>query len=502
MYKLETGDGRLKDVTIENGVCKDLNAYARVTEINQNVVTIDNATESQFANFTAGEKVLIHVSCTNGTDAELLGKYQIATIELVSENRLTLSDKVFSVDLNYFYVQIISLPQFKNLKLSNATIAPQSFDVFKFTGGVVAFQVFDNFTMENSQIDLTDCGIPTQKKNTYRPLQSQEYEGETDSSRRAGEENFITADRFILNSGDGAAMIFAKNFIADENSRIGNPKTHGRAGCRGAADSPFKPSNVTNIGGSSILIAAENLQIQPENLAKYRSADKTKGKGLARCYIASNTILPDDEKLYAFDILADDSRVQKLGVENFGNGFFGNLLAPSFQLNNFAQVTSVVGNKIYFSDKTLSGYAAIKDGGLVLIRNGDGELKISRVLSCGDNFITVENLPPNPNEIFSVPEFENLSLENYNCNGILAVAVSDTLNLSGDINIFNADNLNCGNSQSWNKCAGIFLLAKKINFAENCRLNAGAMVICNELENFSADILTAAPNFIYTKKFN
>ena len=495
MYKSDVGDGRLGEIEISEGVCTTLNSYARITEINENVVTIDNISEGVFSKFTAGESVLIHVSATNGTDADLLGKYQFATIDLISENRLTLNEKVFDVDLNYFYVQIISVPQFKSLTLTNAKIAPPPYDVFKFIGGICVFQVFDDFKMENSAIDLTDAGIPTTKKNTYKPLTAQEY-FETDASRRAGEENFITAERFILNSGDGAAMILAKNFSCDEVSRIGNPKTHGRANCRGAADSPFKPSNITNIGGSSILIAAENLKIAAENLAKYRSADLAAGKGLARCYIASNTILPDDEKLYSFDILADESRVQNLGVENFGNGDIS-LENPNFQLNNFAQVKSVVGNKIYFSNKTLSGYAPFQNNSLVLIRNCDGEFKISRVLSCGDNFFTVENLPENPNQIFSVPEFENLTLENYSCNGIFAVAVSGTLNLSGEISVENALELNCGNSQSFNKIGGIFLLAKKIIFAENAKLNAGAMIIAQELENFDAAVLNGKPNFIF-----
>jgi hypothetical protein len=59
--------------------------------------------------------------------------------------------------------------------------------------------------------------------------------------------------------------------------------------------------------------------------------------------------------------------------------------------------------------------------------------------------------------------------------------------------------LKCGNSQSFNKCAGIFILAKKIIFGENCRLRAGTMIIAETLENFSENVFTAAPNFIYKK---
>lgn len=503
MFDFNFGDGRLGDVEIKDGLTQDLNAYARVKSISGNVFEIENATESAFANFTAGETVLIHISATNGTDAEPLGKYELATIELVSENKLTL-DKTFDADLNYFYVQLVTVPQFKNLSIKNATIAPPAFDVFKFIGGVIVFQVFDNFTMENSAIDLTAAGIPTQKKLTYRPLTLQEYEGETDGAKRAGEENNITAERLILNAGDGAAFIQAYNFTADTNSRIGNPKTHGRANCRGAADSPFKPSNITNIGGSTILIAAEKLKVDAVNFAKYRSADLAQGRGLCRCHIASNTLLPNDEKLYSFDILKDLSRVQKLGVQNFGKtqweddeDWEGVEENPTYQLNNFAQVTAAIGNKLFYTEKTFNGFTLFYKDAPAIIRNNDGEFIFTKFIDVQNDFVKVENCPPNPAQIISVPEFKTLTLDNYTCEKVLAVAVSDTLTINGEINILNPLKLNCGNSQSWNKFSGIFILAKKIIFGENARLHAGSMIITSEIEGFSDNIFTAAPNFVY-----
>ena len=77
MFDFNFGDGRLGDVEIKDGLTQNLNAYARVKSISGNVFEIANATESAFANFTAGETVLIHVSATNGTDAEPLGKYAV-----------------------------------------------------------------------------------------------------------------------------------------------------------------------------------------------------------------------------------------------------------------------------------------------------------------------------------------------------------------------------------------------------------------------------------------
>jgi hypothetical protein len=501
MYNADFGFDNEKDCTIKDGAVTDLNAYARVKSISGNVIEIENATESEFANFTAGQEIILHVSATNGTDAEFLGAYDFYTIELVSDNRLTLDKNIFAVDLNFFYAQIITVPQFKNLKLINATIAPPPFDVFKFTGGIVVFKVFNDFVMQNSCINLVDCGIPVQKKLTFRPLQMQEYDGETDGAIRAGDENFITASRFILNAGDGAAMILAKNFVADDESRIGNPKTHGRINCRGAVDSPFKPSNVTNIGGSSILIAADFLQIKPTLLAKYRDADKPQGRGLCRCHIASNSILANDEKLYSFDILADYNRVEDLGVENFGAGKLGDFVNPQFQLNNSADVESVIGRNFTLKNQTLNGLQSLTPDCLVLIRNADGDFEISRVYNENTVFgIYVANFPDKPKKIFTIPEFENLTLENYTADKFLGVVVADTLTLNGDISVTNALDLNCGNSQSWNKCAGIFFLAKKIIFGENCRLRAGTMIIAETLENFSENVFESTPNFIYQKR--
>ena len=374
MYEVEFGLGKLGDVEIARGITT-VNSYARVMSINKNVIEVDleNGYVGEFAGFKAGEKVIVHVAATNGTDAGQLGQYVLAQIQLVSSNVFTLDIEIFDIDLSYYYVQVISVPQFRNLKLSEATITPRAYDVFKHYGGVVAFQVFDTFTMQKSYINLADSGIPYQKGLTYRPLTNQEIKGETDAAEMSGAENYITASRLILNAGDGAAIFLCKNIIADAESRIGNPATHGRSKCRGAADSAFKPSNVTNIGGSAILIAADYLKITPENLAKYRSSEKPKGRGLSRCHIASNTILPNDEKLYSFDILRDEHKLEQIGIVDYGSGELGEVSRPSYPLNNYAKIVYCAGNKIYYEGKTLSGVSQFKAGNSVIVRSGSGE---------------------------------------------------------------------------------------------------------------------------------
>lgn len=550
-FKYNFGDGRLGSAEISDGFYSNLNSYARVTSINKNIITIDaeNMYTGEISKFAAGETVLIHVSATNGTDADLLGKYQLAEIQLIVGNTLTLDQKIFDIDLNYFYVQIVSVPQFKNLTLKNAELSPQPYNPFSNHGGLLVFQVFDNFTMINSNINLVECGIPANRKNSLRPVTETELRGETDQSLYAGTENYLTATRLMMNAGDGVCFIQAKNFIADSESRIGNPKTQGRKKCRGAADSKFRPSNVTNIGGSTILIAAgvfkeigDKIQGTGDNsvsrspdflfpiLAKYRSSTLREGRGLCRCYIASNTILPDDEKLYSFDTLADESRVQKLGVEDFGNGFLGEwriqitgdrrqetvgssaVLYPAscpLEINNYAAVTEFFGNRIYYGKKTLSGIAPLRKGALVIVQDIlTGKFTVSRVLEYDESFITIKNkFVAEKAQIITVAEYSNILIENFaqvrkfdgEIGGVLAIAANDTLTIEGEINAKVVESENVGNSQSWERLqiGGMFLLGKKIIFGESARLVGDTMIIGGSLEGFESVKTLGGNNFVY-----
>ena len=233
-------------------------------------------------------------------------------------------------------------------------------------------------------------------------------------------------------------------------------------------------------------------------MAKYRNSDLALGRGICRCQIASNTLPPYDEKLYHFEILEDISRVQFLGVENFGSGNLGSFVNPAFQLNNYAAVEIAVENKLYLKDKTLNGLATFKVGSLILLRKNDGEFRISRIIEIGDNFILIEK-SFDAQEVITIPEFENLTLDNFSSDKIIAMAVSDTLTIKNNLT---AQNISprYGNNQSWNKCNGIFILAKNLNFEENTRFNASSMIITENVSNFSENVFfTEGDNFIYRK---
>ena len=163
------------------------------------------------------------------------------------------------------------------------------------------------------------------------------------------------------------------------------------------------------------------------------------------------------------------------------------------------KITNAFANDLSYSEKTFSGFAKFQIGGLILQRNDAGEIRLSKIFNSTENAVTVEKVLRDVTEIISVPEFENMTLESYTADKFFAVAVSDTFTLTGEINVTNIEELTCGNSQSFDKCGGIFILAKKIIFGENARLNCGAMLIAEEIENFSAANLGGSPNFVWLK---
>lgn len=519
-FRATYGSGELGDVEISGGAVSDLNSLARVTAINGNTVTIDvdSMYEGRYEKFRAGVEVLLHVSATTGSDTADLGKYMVAKITLAQNGVLTLDRQMFNVDLNTYFVQAISICAFDCLTLgAGAVLTPQVFNPFTYTGGILTLKVWDTLKFEGGCINLTDAGIPVVRKNQLRPLTEQESaaNGESDYALYSGFENSITADRFLLNAGDGAAFIVAKKLVCHPDSRIGNPKTHGAQYCRGASNSVgVKPSNITNIGGSTILIAAETIDnFTPKIIAKYRDAGAAEGRGLCRCYIASDTKLRNDEGLYAFDILANPKRLQNLGVRDFGDGSFGDMTNPEAPLNNYMQVIRVQngGHQLTILRQTAQGLAQIRAGALVLVqavqkypRNcfDAGKFTVARVIKRNYDVITIDTPAPEVNldnyhlQIIAVPQFQNFTLANHyaytvqfdKLGGVFAIAVNGTCDLrGGKIDMegcgcgvgYGQDGLSViGNAQNCDRLplgagyGSIFILAREILFNDNTRLGA------------------------------
>ncbi|MBR3747287.1 MAG: hypothetical protein IKN27_10060, partial [Selenomonadaceae bacterium] len=435
-----------------------------------------------------------------------------------------------SANLAQYYVQAIAVAQYKNLTLnSGTTVTPPVYNATNYVGGIVALMCSDTLKFNGGHISLTDKGILT-GNSALRPTTNNDPVGDLDAY--SGWENSDTRIHFMLNCGDGAAFIVAKTMTCSTSSRIGNTATRGYQFYRGSSDSTtyneVTPSNLTNVGGSTIFVVAQTIQsFTPYMFAKYRSSSSTAGQGICRCYIASETKLRNDEGLYAYDCISDKTRVIKqLGIKKYGNGSFGNMTNVTTQLNNYAKVTAISGNKVTYTGATTSGLAPITTGALVMIhwnhKNSttvaeSGRFYLANVLEEYNGVLTLDCTLPSIStssyacQVVSIPQAKNFTLSTTNnstlaydgsIGGICAISVSETCNLSsGKINVeakgggsaYSRAGLEIiGNAQDCDKLpigqgnGSVFILAKKLTMNSSTRIGGtgnGATVqekfICN-----------------------
>lgn len=519
------GDGKLGDVEVSDGLADNFGSYARLTAIDELDDTkvyfdSDNAIIGRFTNFDAGTDILIHVTSAP-VETNYLGKYIVAKILLNQRGILTLdrpiTDLIPRDQFDFYGIQAVPALNFDCLKLKQGgSIAPANFDPYNLIGGILFVRCYDTLYFEGGNISLSSRGIPANRKNLLRPITLQETpaRGEGDVAKYAGQENFITADNFLVNAGDGAVIIAAKNIVGNSDSRIGNVDTFGAQFCRGATNSiGNKPADVTNIGGSTILIATENFtDFNPKMIAKYRDIDAYEGRGLARCYIACNNPLRNDEGLYSYDILSDANRMRdELNINDFGDGSFGACTNPHKPLNNYAKIIGISqgGCKLTIADETVTGLAPIDTDALVLVqviqkrKVGDvGKITVAHVWARYDNHLTVDfpfniDLNDYDAQVISIPQFSSFTLNtdydatpkfNGRIGGVCAIAVDGTCNLSeGRINVegkggapaYGYEGLNfTGNSHNHNRLplgeghGSVFLLAKTLTLNANSRIGA------------------------------
>ncbi len=460
------GSGKLGNVT---SVSTTVNSYARVTAATATTVTINTTTQiTGDATFTAGAKVLLHVAATTSSSYKTyLGCYLLTTITNVAENVLTVEDNFTKVlpssEFSRYYVQAIAVAEYRNLTLNSGNIiTPPVFSASSYIGGVVAIMCSGTLTFNGGHISLSDRGIPVASK-TLRPTTNNDVIKDTENY--AGWENSDTHIHFMLNAGDGAAFIVAKSMVCNGTaSRIGNVSTYGVQFYRGDSATSVTynesaPSNVTNVGGSTILIAAETItNFTPRLIAKYRSSTLAAGQGICRCYIASETKLRNDEGLYAYDCISNPRRlVQKINFRGFGNGSAGDVTNYTGQLNNYATITAISGRKITYKNQTTAGLAQIAAGALVMIhwnhKNGTtvadaGRFILANVLSNNGSQLTIDADLPSISvssyaaQIISIPQCNNFTLATTNAataafdgaqGGMCAIAVKNNCNLSSGI---------------------------------------------------------------------
>lgn len=424
-----------------------INSYGAVTALTSTTVTLDDA-----ANFLVGDHILFHVSAGNSTSyVDDLGHYAFATVTAKSGTTLTINkDLTALADLTAYRCQCVTVPIYNTLTIpEDVTLAPPAFDGSK--GGIFILKA--NTIELNGKIDLADKGIGN--ANLRGELPSDKNVLDTDN--RAGWENSETQYRFVLNVGDGAACLLTNNLKIGSDARIGYTASKGVRFCRGASDSPNKPGDVTNIGGSTILIAAKTITgFKPDFISKYRDSHRDAGKGLARAYIASAYRLANDEGLYSADLISDSTRLASYcKVSDFGNGSSGNLTNQSnvnYNWNVYARITEINKKVVTYADKSKSDLFNRDD--LVMIhfnytgaeRTYAGRFCLAHVVSDDGYQIALDVAPPTIDvtkyaaQIIRIPQFNNFTLSSTHDKtpafqngkgGICALAVKGTCNLSG-----------------------------------------------------------------------
>lgn len=506
------GTGALGNVTNPT----DINSYARVTATADKTITIDG---DDLSNFTAGTEILLHLSGVKNSSAATakLGSYKFAKIMSVEGNVLTLSTTPISVTVANWYYQAITVPHYKTLTLS-ATISPPAFDINKGCGGILVFKA--NRLNFSGAINLVNKGL---NSADLRPLLNQEQGGTLDTDTYSGHENYETVNHFTLQKGDGACMIIAKRIDFESTARIGDPSLHGVQRCRGASDSYQLPSSSTNIGGSSILIAAQTINdFDPLIIAKYRSLTREAGKGLGRCYIATESQLPNDEGLYAYDIISTPERLSKQTlISDFGSGALGTAKSPTAQQNNYAKVSKISkdGKTFTLTNITSEGLATFERDALIMIhashiQNGNyahvGRFFISKCVgitndtkgklssitlanSINELGLTTFDLEHYQFQAIAIPQYKTFTLSGTNSatpkyddksGGIFAIAVNGTCNLQGgsiDVRTKGGNRYNLthvSNSRMKNRLpigeghGSVFILAKTLKVNESTRLGS------------------------------
>lgn len=342
-----------------------INSYAKVTARTTNSITIDRTNASIGAvDFVAGAEILLHISgVKSGGSASALGKYKFVKITAVDGDQLSLSDPGLYVDPSNYSYQAITIPHYKNLTVSTS-ISPPAFQ--NDIGGILVLKA-NRFTLTGS-INLVDKGLTDADA---RPLLDQESNGTLDIDTYSGFENENAADNFTLQKGDGACFIIAKEIIFGDNARIGDPDHKGTARLRNAEDSYNRNATLTNVGGSSIILVAPSIaSFKPDIISKCRSKTLEAGKGLARCYIATESTLPFDEGLYSYDIINTPERLTKSTlIDDFGSGALGQVRSATVQQNNYARVSAISsdGKTFTLTNVTSEGLVNFTRDALVMI---------------------------------------------------------------------------------------------------------------------------------------
>ena len=268
-----------------------LNSSTIITGINNNVLSVNNWSSGLFG-AEADREVMIHITRrkdpayyeTNADNyetvnaAERIGGYEFARISSVDTENHTVTLKNFENELNInatllsnYYVQIITIPNFKNVHIeSSGVIKPNKFNVTT-GGGIVIIKCSENFVNEGKILSL---GYGTPRIDLLEMSHGD------------------LIDRFVIGSGGGIFLMCAGAFITKNDSRIGaeysglGEDSNGGSGfgggfeyvCIGSAgstginarlgfDGAEYNGNAGGYGGASVIIMGGSVNIESGNIS-------------------------------------------------------------------------------------------------------------------------------------------------------------------------------------------------------------------------------------------
>lgn len=491
------GSGTLGDVTSPFGMV--INTVGVANNVDAKTIKLGNVYTGTYGTFKAGDEILIAIEgeltftgITTAPDVKTyLGKYCVCNVTAFdNEAKILTVDADVSQKLFGAYpitsgdetsypafsgkILVTTIPHYKNLTLGeNCTLTPRTIPE---CGSILALKCSEALTFNGGHIDLRDKGLPTTEADN-RPLMTYETRGTIDTDKYSGWENSDTKDRLILNVGDGAAFIITKKLVCHADSRVGNIETDGVQFCRGSSKSPNTPTGVTNIGGSTILICAGSItSFEPSMIAKYRNSSSAAGKGIARCYIASDTKLRNDEGLYAYDCISTPTKITTtLNIKSFGDGSANSVTNPAGQINNYATITALDDTRkvLTYTNMTTTGTESFLLGSLVMVHFNHkdskntvsaGKFILAKIIGMDAEQITLDTAAPYISnvtdyncQILTIPQYTDFTLNMpYQSTpaydgaqgGIFALACNGTCDLSDGV--LNVENKGGGKAYAYN----------------------------------------------------
>ncbi len=220
------GDGSWGDVSFSGGTTQ-INTYGMISAVGANGMdmTIGVSNNGVYGAFTRGQEVMVHVSAKKGAEEACLGKYEFKKIVDYRGTVLVLDSAVsgeFVLDaalVSKYYVQIISVPNFRNMETeAAAVITPMQWNTST-GGGIVAFRCQKNFNHKGK--------ILTTGKMTER----------TDSILMCHAE---TVNRFLVGDGGGVFAVVGGSITTTDTARIG-----------GDQPGSIKGGTITDLGGGA-----------------------------------------------------------------------------------------------------------------------------------------------------------------------------------------------------------------------------------------------------------